>query len=389
VKNFLKRGAWFTGLAVVVGSLSTPAIAQGALTPGPSPELLIQQIVPQASVPTIPLAVLGTDFKLPQFTLRLGPADDPLNMSKIASWRGGGCITVQTCASVIEAWSIRNGQRVDFTVSRFAPLFISPNEPVIQFANRTSADPVDAGVLPGDQLNFRIQPGAFTIPNQPVIDTPVIRYDFVLISSTYGGIGVNAPAATETGGVVIDYAASQAPQASPVSAAVPYEGPLNVRHSASTFCAGADAVLLGQRLESIKAVTVAGKEVAFQLSADGSLSYSLADVAPGRHQVRLSVPANSLFLLTQVQVVACSNAAGESDGSRVNVGSFNGKLIVYALGLDQSRITWKVGGIWGQDFASGNTLNRFDRLTPRRGITVTVDIFVDGKRQLTKTVLTR
>ena len=139
-------------------------------------------------------------------------------------------------------------------------------------------------------------------------------------------------------------------------------------------------MLLGQRLESIKAVTVAAKQVAFQLSTDAT---------PGQHQVRLTVPANSLFLLTQVQVVACSNTASEADGARVNVGSFNGKLVVYALGLDQSRITWKVGGIWGQDFAKGNTLNRFDRLTPRRGATVTVDIFVDGKRQLTKTVLTR
>jgi hypothetical protein len=73
----------------------------------------------------------------------------------------------------------------------------------------------------------------------------------------------------------------------------------------------------------------------------------------------------------------------------VNVGSFNGKLVVYALGLDRARITWKVSGIWGQDFAAGNTLNRFDRLTPLKGVTVKVDIFVDGVKRLTKSVLTR
>jgi len=48
-----------------------------------------------------------------------------------------------------------------------------------------------------------------------------------------------------------------------------------------------------------------------------------------------------------------------------------------------------VSGIWGQDFAAGNTLNRFDRLTPLKGVTVKVDIFVDGVKRMTKNVLTR
>jgi hypothetical protein len=77
------------------------------------------------------------------------------------------------------------------------------------------------------------------------------------------------------------------------------------------------------------------------------------------------------------------------DITKVNVGSFNGKLVVYALNLDGSRITWKVGGIWGQDMASGNQLNRFDRLTPRKGVTVKVDIYVNGVKRMTKNVLTR
>jgi hypothetical protein len=70
-------------------------------------------------------------------------------------------------------------------------------------------------------------------------------------------------------------------------------------------------------------------------------------------------------------------------------GNLNVKLVVYALGLDQARITWKVSGIWGQGFAAGNTLNRLDRLTPLKGLTVKVDIFVDGVKRMTKNVLTR
>ena len=73
----------------------------------------------------------------------------------------------------------------------------------------------------------------------------------------------------------------------------------------------------------------------------------------------------------------------------VNVGSFNGKLVVYAKNLDGKRISWKVGGNWGKATAVGNTLNRFDRPTPRRGVTVSVQIYVDGVLQLTKSVVTR
>jgi hypothetical protein len=74
---------------------------------------------------------------------------------------------------------------------------------------------------------------------------------------------------------------------------------------------------------------------------------------------------------------------------KVNVGSFNGKLVVYAQGLDGKRISWKVGGNWGKAVAVGNTLNRFDRLTPRKGVTLSVDIYVDGVKTLTKSVVTR
>jgi hypothetical protein len=73
----------------------------------------------------------------------------------------------------------------------------------------------------------------------------------------------------------------------------------------------------------------------------------------------------------------------------VNVGSFNGKLVVYAKNLDGKRISWKVGGNWGKAVAVGNTLNRFDRLTPRKGVTLSVDIYVNGVKTLTKSVVTR
>jgi len=74
---------------------------------------------------------------------------------------------------------------------------------------------------------------------------------------------------------------------------------------------------------------------------------------------------------------------------KVNVGSFNGKLVVYALGLDGQRISWKVAGRWGVANAVGNTLNRFDRPVGAAGRDVIVEIYVDRVLTMTKTVRTR
>jgi subtilisin family serine protease len=74
---------------------------------------------------------------------------------------------------------------------------------------------------------------------------------------------------------------------------------------------------------------------------------------------------------------------------KVNVGSFNGKLVVYALGLDGARISWKVAGRWGVANAVGNTLNRFDRPVGAAGRDVIVEIYVDRVLRMTKVVRTR
>jgi hypothetical protein len=74
--------------------------------------------------------------------------------------------------------------------------------------------------------------------------------------------------------------------------------------------------------------------------------------------------------------------------AKVNVASFNGKLVVYASGLNGKRISWKVGGRWGKAVASSNYAV-FNRPTPVAGATVSVDVYVDGVKTLTKSVVTR
>jgi hypothetical protein len=92
---------------------------------------------------------------------------------------------------------------------------------------------------------------------------------------------------------------------------------------------------------------------------------------------------------TSSSTVYIGQAAPATVGTgKVNVGSFNGKLVVYASGLNGKRISWKVGGNWGSAVADSN-YDIFNRPTPRAGVTLNVEIFVDGKSALTKSVVTR
>lgn len=121
---------------------------------------------------------------------------------------------------------------------------------------------------------------------------------------------------------------------------------------------------------------------------DGQLKYYvfLGSNDSGTGTVTLSYTTDGDVDVTEE--VKFTIGAAPSVGT-VNVGSFNGKLVVYAKNLDGKRISWKVGGNWGKAVAVGNTLNRFDRPTPKKGVTVSVQLYVDGVLKLTKSVLTR
>ena len=116
----------------------------------------------------------------------------------------------------------------------------------------------------------------------------------------------------------------------------------------------------------------------------GSNDKGSASVVVTYNKVKTTEVAANIITKSSTITVGTATGAGT-----VNVGSFNGKLVVYASNLDGKRISWKVGGNWGKATAVGNTLNRFDRPTPRRGVTVSVEIYVDGVKTLTKSVVTR
>ncbi len=139
-------------------------------------------------------------------------------------------------------------------------------------------------------------------------------------------------------------------------------------------------------------ITATLKAVASQYAIDpavtaDSLGFdrfgSLATVV---EDVRSTAWDETKFRDTLTAVVDIKDSAPVT--GKVNVGSFNGKLVVYASGLNGARISWKVGGNWGSAVADSN-YDIFNRPTPRAGVTVSVEVFVNGVKQLTKSVVTR
>jgi hypothetical protein len=93
-------------------------------------------------------------------------------------------------------------------------------------------------------------------------------------------------------------------------------------------------------------------------------------------------------IVTQTATITVGAAAGSSDVV-VNVGTFNGKLVVYAKNASSHKISYKIAGKWVVQNPTSDTLQRYDRLVGANGVTVLVDIYVDGVKKLSKSVVTK
>ena len=82
-----------------------------------------------------------------------------------------------------------------------------------------------------------------------------------------------------------------------------------------------------------------------------------------------------------------SETAATSSG-KVNAGAFNGYVAVYAKGFSGKTLAWKIAGKWFKTTVASD-YQVFQRKTAAVGLNVGVDIYIDGVKQLTKTVLTR
>jgi len=80
----------------------------------------------------------------------------------------------------------------------------------------------------------------------------------------------------------------------------------------------------------------------------------------------------------------------QSTDQVLNIGTFNGKIVVYAKGYKGATLSWKIAGKW-QKVTVTKDFQAFDRPTAAIGLTVSIDLFLNGvtPAAFSKTVVTK
>jgi hypothetical protein len=87
--------------------------------------------------------------------------------------------------------------------------------------------------------------------------------------------------------------------------------------------------------------------------------------------------------------INASGVVAASSDTKVNVGTFSGKLVVYALNAAGSEVSYKIAGKWVTQVVTSDLLQRYDRVVGATGRSIKVDIYVDGVLKVSKSVVTK
>jgi len=154
---------------------------------------------------------------------------------------------------------------------------------------------------------------------------------------------------------------------------------------------------------SIK-VTYSGAGIVFgtlptETDANGELMFSvlLGSNDTGSVNVTVSYDQNADLDFVDVKdlvtagttAITASGVVAASSDTKVNVGTFSGKLVVYALNAAGSEVSYKIAGKWVTQVVTSDLLQRYDRVVGATGKTIKVDIYVDGVLKLAKSVVTK
>ena len=204
-------------------------------------------------------------------------------------------------------------------------------------------------------------------------------------------------AATDGNGITFPYAPvadttlyAQWVSATPPTPA-PYTGSLPTGYSNTTPSIGDEVVVSGLRLNLVTSLTIDGvTAVMSNQSADSFTIVIPEGVTSGLKDLVMTGPAGKLTaqgaLTVQESIPTIINEALVS--SKVNAGSFNGYVAVYAKGHKGKTLSWKIAGKWFKTTITSD-YQVFQRRTAAVGLDVNVHLYINSEKQTTKTVRTR
>jgi hypothetical protein len=174
-------------------------------------------------------------------------------------------------------------------------------------------------------------------------------------------------------------------------APAPYSGPLPTNYSDRTPSIGDEVIISGLRLNLVTSLTIDGvTAVISNQSADSFTIVIPEGITSGLKDLVMTGPAGKLTAQGAVTVQESIPAIIDEVpvSSKVNAGSFNGYVAVYAKGHKGKTLSWKIAGKWFKTTITSD-YQVFQRRTAAVGLDVDVHLYINGEKQLTKTVSTR
>ena len=177
----------------------------------------------------------------------------------------------------------------------------------------------------------------------------------------------------------------------PAPAPAPYSGPIPTNYSDKTPSVGDEVIISGLRMNLVTSCTIDGvTAVMSNQSADSFTIVIPIGISSGLKDLVMTGPAgklNAQGALTVQQIIpAIINEALVL--SKLNAGSFNGYVAVYAKGHKGKTLSWKIAGKWFKTTITSD-YQVFQRRTAAVGLDVDVHLYIDGEKQSTIAVRTR
>ena len=183
----------------------------------------------------------------------------------------------------------------------------------------------------------------------------------------------------------------RAPAPTPDPAPAPYSGPIPTNYSDKTPSIGDEVTISGLRLNLVTSCTIDGvTAVMSNQSADSFIIVIPIGISSGLKDLVMTGPGGKL---TAQGALTIKESIPEiiieaSVPSKVNAGSFNGAVSVYAKGHKGKTLSWKFAGKWFKTTITSD-YQVFQRRTAAVGLDVDVRLYIDGRKQSTISVRTR
>ncbi|MCF8529349.1 MAG: InlB B-repeat-containing protein [Aquiluna sp.] len=96
------------------------------------------------------------------------------------------------------------------------------------------------------------------------------------------------------------------------TSAITYVGPVGIRQSNPTNCAGDLATITGSRLGTIQNIYVQGADVPFTLLSDSRINFTVPNLRSGVYQLKYWIPVNGVTLTDTFTISSCKIAPADT-----------------------------------------------------------------------------